>query len=102
MSLAHNTEIVAQILPHLTSLSELPIPLERYESQLRAAQEALNFDNRTMAVVAAILQTACEFQQWHRNHIVEYPLLWSPPACARRRRTQTRALPPSLGRTHDE
>jgi hypothetical protein len=93
MSLAHNSETVAQILPHLTSLSELPIPLKRYESQLRAAQEALNFDDRTLAAVAAILQSAYEFQQWHRNHIIEYPLLWTPPACVGRRRGKARALP---------
>ena len=86
MSLAHNTETVAQILPHLNSLSELPPSLKRYESQLRAAQEALNFDDRTIAAVAAILQSAYHFLQWHRDYVVEYPLLWSPPACAPRSR----------------
>ena len=38
MSLAYNTEIVVQMLPCLTSLSELPESLKRYEPQLRFAR----------------------------------------------------------------
>jgi hypothetical protein len=67
MSLADNTETVAQLLPHLTSLSELPTPLKRHEPQLRVALEALKYDHRSLAGVAATLQQAYEFQQWHRE-----------------------------------
>src|SRR5208283_790237 len=67
MSLAYNTEAVAQLLPHLNSLSGLPTALKRYEPQLRAALEALNYDQRSLAGVAATLQDAYEFQQWHKE-----------------------------------
>jgi hypothetical protein len=67
MSLAHNIEAVAQLLPHLNSLSGLPSALKCYEPQLRAALEALNYDQRSLLGVAATLRDAYEFQQWHRE-----------------------------------
>lgn len=71
ISLAYNTEIVVQILPYLTSLSELPAPLKRYEPQLRFAVDELKWDNRTLMFVVATLQHAWEFQQWHQKHVGE-------------------------------
>jgi len=71
MSLAYNTEIVVQILPYLTSLSELPEPLKRYEPQLRFAFDVLKLDNRVLMVLAATLQHAHEFKLWHQNHVTE-------------------------------
>jgi len=71
MSLAHNTEIVVQILPYLNSLSELPAPLKRYEPQIRFAIDELKWDNRLLLMVAATLQHAYEFQQWHQKHVTE-------------------------------
>jgi hypothetical protein len=67
MSLAHNIETVALLLPHLSSLSGLPTPLKRYESQIRAALEALNYDHCSLAGVAATLRDAYAFLQWHRE-----------------------------------
>ena len=58
MSLAYNTEIVVQMLPCLTSLSELPESLKRYEPQLRFALDALKLDNRMLMALAATLQHA--------------------------------------------
>jgi hypothetical protein len=71
ISLAHNTEIVVQILPYLNALSELPAPLKRYEPQIRFAVDALKWDNRVLMVVVATLQHAYEFHQWHRKHVAE-------------------------------
>ena len=56
MSLAYNTEIVVQMLPCLTSLSELPESLKRYEPQLCFALDALKLDNRMLIALAATLQ----------------------------------------------
>jgi hypothetical protein len=67
MSLAHNIETVALLLPHLSSLSGLPGPLKRYEPQIRAALEALNYDQRSLVGVAATLRDAYAFLQWHRE-----------------------------------
>jgi hypothetical protein len=67
MSLAHNIETVALLLPHLSSLSRRPAPLKRYEPQVRAALEALNYDQRSLVGVAATLRDGYEFQQWHRE-----------------------------------
>ena len=67
MSVAHSNETVALLLPHLNSLSGLPTALMRYEPQLRAALEALNYDQRSLLGVAATLRDAYEFQQWHRE-----------------------------------
>lgn len=67
MSLAHNIEAVALLLPHLNSLSGLPTALKRYEPQLRAALEALNYEQRSLVAVAATLLDAYEFQKWHRE-----------------------------------
>ena len=67
MSLAHSNETVALLLPHLNSLSGLPTALMRYEPQLRAALEALKYDHRSLAGVAATLRDAYEFQQWSGN-----------------------------------
>ncbi len=69
MSLAHNTEIVVQILPYLNSLSELPAPLRRYEPQIRFAVDELKWDNRLLMFVAATLQHAYEFKLWHQKHV---------------------------------
>jgi hypothetical protein len=71
MSLAHNTEIVLQILPYVNSFSELPAPSKRYEPQVRFAVNELKWDNRVFMVVAATLQHAYEFQQWHQKHVAE-------------------------------
>ena len=71
MSLAYNTEIVVQILPCVTSLSELPESLKRYEPQLRFALDALKLDNRMLIALAATLQHAYEFMLWHRKHVAE-------------------------------
>ena len=68
MSLAYNTEIVVQMLPCLTSLSELPESLKRYEPQLRFALDALKLDNRMLIALAATLQHAYEFMLWHQKH----------------------------------
>ncbi len=113
MSLAYNTKIVVQMLPHLTSLSELHAPLKRYEPQLRFAVDALKWDNRVLMFVAATLQHAYEFQQWHQKHVAERnardqylaahgitpkdyrtpdPLLSRPSARERRRRSIAKAL----------
>ena len=70
MSLAHSNETVALLLPHLNSLSGLPTALMRYEPQLRAALEALKYDHRSLAGVAATLRDAYEFQQWLRERQV--------------------------------
>jgi hypothetical protein len=67
MSLVFDAEAVHQLLPHLTSLSGLPTALKRYEPQLRAALEALNYDQRSLLGVAATLRDAYVFQQWHRE-----------------------------------
>lgn len=67
LSLAHSNETVALLLPHLNSLSGLPTALMRYEPQLRAALEALKYDHRSLASVAATLRDAYEFQQWLRE-----------------------------------
>jgi hypothetical protein len=67
MSLAYNTEAVALLLPHLDSFSGLPTALMRYEPQLRAALEALKYDHRSLADVAATLRDAYEFQEWLRE-----------------------------------
>ena len=67
MSLAYNTEAVALLLPHLNSLSGLPTALKRYQPQLRAALQALNYEQRSLVGVAATLRDAYEFQQWHRE-----------------------------------
>jgi hypothetical protein len=71
MSLAYNTEIVVQMLPCLTSLSELPQSLKRYEPQLRFALDALKLDNRMLMALAATLQHAYEFMLWHQKHAAE-------------------------------
>ena len=71
MSLACNTEIVIQMLPCLTSLSELPESLQRYEAQLRFALDALKLDNRMLMALAATLQHAYEFMLWHQKHAAE-------------------------------
>jgi len=67
MSLALDTEAVHQLLPHLTSLSGLPSALKCYEPRLRAALEALNYEQRSLVGVAATLRDAYEFQKWHRE-----------------------------------
>jgi hypothetical protein len=67
MSLAHSEETVALLLPYLNSFSGLPTALMRYEPQLRGALEALNYDHRSLAGVAATLRDAHEFQQWFRE-----------------------------------
>ena len=71
MSLAYNTEIVVQILPCLTSLSELPESLKHYEPQLRFTLEALKLDNRMVTGLAATLQDAYEFMLRHEKHVAE-------------------------------
>jgi hypothetical protein len=71
MSLAYNTEIVVQMLPCLTSLSELPESLKRYEPQLRFALDALKLDNRMLMALAATLQHAYELMLWHQKHAAE-------------------------------
>jgi hypothetical protein len=71
MSLAYNTEIVVQMLHCLTSLSELPESLKRYEPQLRFALDALKLDNRMLMALAATLQHAYEFMLWHQKHAAE-------------------------------
>jgi len=71
MSLAYNTEIVVQMLPCLTSLSELPESLKRYEPQLRFALDALKLDNRMLMALAATLKHAYEFMLWHQKHTAE-------------------------------
>jgi hypothetical protein len=71
MSLAYNAEIVVQMLPCLTSLSELPESLKRYEPQLRFALDALKLDNRMLMALAATLQHAYEFMLWHQKHAAE-------------------------------
>ena len=71
MSLAHNIEAVALLLPHLNSLSGLPTALKRYEPQLRAALEALNYEQRSLVAVAATLLDAYEFQKWHRECLTD-------------------------------
>jgi hypothetical protein len=58
MSLAHNAEIVIQILPYLNSLSELPAPLKRYELQIRFAVDEVKWDKRLLMFVVATLQHA--------------------------------------------
>jgi hypothetical protein len=58
MSLAHNAEIVIQMLPYLNSLSELPAPLKRYELQIRFAVDGVKWDKRLLMFVVATLQYA--------------------------------------------
>jgi hypothetical protein len=69
MSVSENKDLVIQLAPYLGRLSALPDSLKRSESQVRGAIDAAGYNEWMLGTVAATLEEACEFMEWHRTYL---------------------------------